>query len=151
MMANASLKRSLRTRVLRIAQNAFGELRSTEEEFDFVNESFQASMENGEGIVGYQYLHGTNMNVGGFQIGGTTTRTSGTEGVTVTLDLSYTWNDIIDPNPRYWTDRIKNFFAELITLGQADGYTISITWQARAIVEYDANGQVASTTGYPFD
>src|SRR5262249_37920102 len=30
--------------------------------------SFAAELENGEGIIGYQYLHGTNKDVGGFQI-----------------------------------------------------------------------------------
>ena len=35
-----------------------------------VTEQFPVEIENGEGIVGYQYLHGTNADVGGFEISG---------------------------------------------------------------------------------
>ncbi len=150
MMANRSLKTVLRPKVLQIARNAFGRLQSTEATLDFVDEQFPVTIENGEGIIGYQYLHGTNRNAGDFQINGTTIRTSTLDGVTVALDLSYTWNDIIDPNPRYWTDRLKSAFAELITLGRAEGYEIHITWNARAEVRFDSSGTIVSTSGWPF-
>ncbi len=150
MMANWSLREVLRPKVREIARNAFGRPRSTEETLDFVDEQFPVTIENGEGIIGYQYLHGTNRNAGDFQINGTTIRTSTLDGVTVTLDLSYTWNDIIDPNPRYWTDRLKSAFAELITLGRAEGYEIHITWNARAEVRFDSTGAIVSTSGWPF-
>lgn len=150
MRANASLRRILQSKVLQIARDAFRGRYSTEEELGFVSETFHVSIENGEGIIGYQYLHGTNRNVGDFQISGTTTRVSTRDGVTVRLSLSYTWNDIIDPNPGYWTDSLKSMFAELITLGQADGYTLSITWDADATVRFDADGDVSARSGWPF-
>lgn len=55
---------------------------------------------NGEGIVGYQYLHGTNADAGGFKHEGATTVTPLPDGTyRVTVDASYQWNDVIDPNP----------------------------------------------------
>jgi len=150
MMANRSLKRVLRPKVREIARNAFGRPESREETLYLVDEQFPVTIENGEGIIGYQYLHGTNRNAGDFHIKGTTIRTSTLDGVTVALDLSYTWNDIIDPNPRYSTDRLKSTFAELITLGRAECYEIHITWNARADVRFDSTGTIDLTSGWPF-
>ena len=65
-------------------------------------------IENGEGIIGYQYLHGTNANVGDFERDCTASIARTAEGsATVTLEMQYRWNDVIDPNPQYSTDRWK--------------------------------------------
>jgi len=151
MKANSSIKYELRNRVINLAQNAYsGSYSTAEVVFGNVSEQFPVEIQNGEGIVGYQYLHGTDATVGGFQISGSTMRTSNTDGVTIGLDLSYTWNDKIDPNPRYWTDRIKNFFAELITLGRANEYIIRITWNSHSEIKFDSSGRIVSKTGWPF-
>ena len=144
MKANESLKRTLRPRVLNLAKTGRSEL------VNLVTDSFHVSIENGEGILGYQYLHGTNASVGNFQIEGVTTGMSTPKGSTVQLNLAYTWNDIIDPNPIYWTDKIKSAFAELISLGHADGYKIHITWTVENVIEFDANGKIISHTGWPW-
>lgn len=110
-----------------------------------INETFSMKMENGEGIVGYQYLHGTNANVGGFQRAGNAAMSlDGDGGYTVTLQMKYTWNDIIDPNPKYSTDIIKSGFAELITLGRSDPYSIHISWDETTIIKLDKNGNAVS-------
>ncbi len=110
-----------------------------------INESFAMEIENGEGIVGYQYLHGTNANVGGFQRQGTAKITpDGSGGYVVTMDMTYTWNDIIDPNPNYSTDNWKSTIAEVITLGRAEPYVISISWTETTQVRLDGNGKVVS-------
>jgi hypothetical protein len=132
--------------------------RGTEGEFT-IDETFPAEIENGEGIVGYQYLHGTNANVGGFHVHGTgriertygQTEADGTdvpESCAVTLDVAYTWNDMIDPNPQYDTDTWKSMFAELITLGQAESYRMSITWHEPLTATVDAAG-ATQLSGYP--
>ncbi len=105
-------------------------------------------MENGEGIVGYQYLHGTNSTVGGFQHNGTTSVKPLPDGTyEVTVNSNYQWNDVIDPNDQYSTDRRKSQFAEFITLGQADPYNIHIGWRGSSTVIVDAQGNVVSGSG----
>ncbi len=42
------------------------------------------------------------------------------------MDSGYTWNDRVDPNPQYSTDRWKSTLAEVATLGQADPYDIHV-------------------------
>lgn len=67
----------------------------------------------------------------------------------MTLNSGYTWNDIIDPNYEYSTDKKKNGWAEIITLGQADPYDMHITWHAQTKVIVDASGNVVDMKGYP--
>lgn len=114
--------------------------------------TFHAEIENGEGVIGYQYLHGTDATKGDFQLDGATRVTARQDGTyEVTIDGAYTWNDTIDPNPRYQTDRWKSFLAELATLGMADPYDLHITWHAQTRVILDRNGTVLATQGYPAD
>lgn len=112
--------------------------------------TFHASIENGEGINGHQYLHGTNNKVGDFHIGGNATITPTADGgYDVTIDGAYAWNDIIDPNDQYATDTAKSRFAEVVTLGQADPYRIQIAWHKQTTVHIDASGQVTGSDGWP--
>ncbi|MGH8909167.1 MAG: hypothetical protein ACRD0K_22405, partial [Egibacteraceae bacterium] len=71
------------------------------------------------------------------------------DGYEVRIDSHYTWNDRIDPNPEYGTDRWKSKVAEVATLGQADPYDIHISWPAETVVRLDRNGNVISVEGYP--
>jgi len=84
-----------------------------------LTERFSAEIQNGEGIVGYQYLHGTNRDAGDFGFEGTTNVHPRGDGIyEVTVDSGYTGNDRIDPNPQYSTDRWKSTLAEVATLGR---------------------------------
>ena len=142
MMASTRLKTLLAKRVENLAREVRNSGKSGS-----ISETFHAAVENGEGIIGYQYLHGTNASVGDFQIIGT----SSLNGTNITLDLSYHWNDVIDPNPQYSTDNIKSLIAEAITLGQADPYILHIIWNSTCTIEFDSTGNIISKTGYPFN
>jgi uncharacterized protein YukE len=114
------------------------------------DERFHAEIQNGEGIVGYEYLHGTSSDAGDFQFAGNTNVTPLPDGTyQVTIDGSYTWHDTIDPNPQYTTDTWKSRLAEIATLGAADPYDIHINWDKRTTVVLDARGNVQSISGYP--
>ncbi|MGH3937379.1 MAG: hypothetical protein ACRDTG_01890 [Pseudonocardiaceae bacterium] len=67
------------------------------------------------------------------------------------MNGGYTWNDQIDPNQKYSTDRWKSTLAEIGTLGQADPCDIHITWHDRSTLVLDEHGQVISGSGYPYD
>jgi hypothetical protein len=131
---------------------------------------FHGEFENGEGIIGYQYLHGTNQDVGDFAIVGfgEVTRFQGPHsavvhqnpfalpklvqqgaGARVDFELSFIWNDIIDPNGAYISDKIKSAFAYVITLGQPKNYEISIGWYNTCSVWLPASGGQQVTDGYP--
>lgn len=121
---------------------------STFQSFDI---SRPLEIENGEGMVGYQYLHGTNKNDGGFNAKGHTTVARGANGeyvVTVTADL--TFNDVVDPNFEYDTDRWKAGVAKVISFGQASPYDLHITWPRDAQVVIAPDGKtVLSVTSAP--
>jgi hypothetical protein len=106
-------------------------------------------MENGEAVVGYQYLHGTNKDVGDFNMTGNSTVTRSGNGYEVRIKSRYTWNDIIDPNFQYSTDRWKDKVAQIISLGHAKPYQIHITWTEETVVKLDKEGNVISMQGYP--
>jgi len=88
-------------------------------------------IENGEGIIGYQYLHGTNADVGGFGIKGTVSKDA--QGV-LTYDLNYTWNDMIDPNFQYGSDSIKAQIAQNIPFANPADYYIQISWSDKTVI-----------------
>jgi hypothetical protein len=150
MMNNESLAQELTEPVQIQAQQALDNyLRGQGANASF-DQTFHAEMENGEGIVGYQYLHGTSSDAGDFGFSGNTKVNALPDGTyEVVLDGAYTWNDTIDPNPQYSTDRWKSTLAEIFTLGQADPYDIHITWHAQTKVVMDAQGNVLRIEGYP--
>ena len=74
---------------------------------------------------GYQYLHGSNRNVGDFQLRGVMFRS---ETGAVKFIYNAQWNDIIDPNYTYESDRRKNEIAKIISFGRAKDYIIRIKW-----------------------
>lgn len=117
------------------------------------SETTNAVLDNGEGIVGSQYLHGSNADAGGFQYEATSTVVPNGDGTyTVTLDPTYTFNDRIDPNGQYRTDRVKSTIAEIITFGQADPYDIHISWgdPVTVVVDADGNPVPGSQRGWPY-
>ncbi|MEU9073609.1 hypothetical protein [Kitasatospora sp. NPDC048538] len=108
-------------------------------------------IQNGEGIVGYQYLHGTDSTVGGFGIKGDRQVVRLPDGTyEVHVKSSCTWNDIMDPNPKYQTDKDKSNIGDVISLGQAESYRFHLTWPREAVVRLDADGNVLTTvSGQP--
>ena len=82
-------------------------------------------IQNGEDIIGYQYLHGINVDVGEFQIKG---RISKDKKGNITYDLTYIWNDLIDPSFIYDSDSKKAAFARSIPFANPTDYYIQITW-----------------------
>jgi hypothetical protein len=132
---------------------------------------FHAEVENGEGIIGYQYLRGTNKDAGDFLVVGfgEVTQFQGPHrelvpnrnpfvppkveeqgaGARVDFELTYVWNDIIDPNSQYTTDQIKSALAYVFTLGQPKSYRLSIGWRNTCSVWLPATGGQQLTGGYP--
>jgi hypothetical protein len=106
--------------------------------------TFHADLENGEGIVGYQYLHGTNKDAGDFVLSASLHALHVSPGGNIEFSavLRQTWNDRIDPNPIYTTDRIKNAYAEGCTLGRAAPFNIAITWSETRSLIWEARLQV---------
>lgn len=152
MMSNRLLSDQLYGRIRTEAQNALRQFLWTGVPGGQFDNRFHAEIDNGEGVVGYQYLHGTNADEGDFQFSGDTQVQPLPDGTyEVTIDGGYTWNDRIDPNSAYWTDRVKNGFAEVITFGRADPYDLRITWHARTTATLDENGTVVALDGYPAD
>jgi hypothetical protein len=106
-----------------------------------IDATFHAEVENGEGIVGYQYLHGSNKDAGDFKASGSlhTLHVSPEGNAEFSASLRLTWNDLIDPNPKYTTDTWKSRYAEAVTLGRAKAYKISISWkETRSVFWYAA-------------
>ena len=92
---------------------------------------FHANIDNGEDMVGYQYLHGSNNEVGDCEVSGSF-RVDKIDDkrhfATLKGNVRLRWNDIIDPNPQYKTDSIKSIYAELCTFGVAKPYELHIEW-----------------------
>jgi len=93
--------------------------------------SFHAEIDNGEGVVGYQYLHGSDSTVGDCEVWASIRVKSINSGRTqAELDASLRlhWNDTINPNPSYSTDTWKSIYADTCTAGLAQSYKIDIEW-----------------------
>lgn len=76
MQNNDLLSQNLDSKAMGIARL----MHLTDSSFDQIDGSFLMEIENGEGIAGYQYLHGTNGNVGGFESSGTGTMLQSQDG-----------------------------------------------------------------------
>ena len=97
-----------------------------------VNITTSMIIDSGEDIIGYQYLHGTNAEVGDFQIKGTISKNS--KGNT-TYDLVYTWNDIMDPNNIYYSDSIKAQIAKTIPGANPMNYYFQLSWSDKTVIK----------------
>ena len=53
----------------------------------------------------------------------------------ITYNLTYTWNDIIDPNFMYDSDSKKAAFAKKIPFANPTDYTISISWTDKTVIK----------------
>jgi hypothetical protein len=150
MMDNRDLRTQLSSASDAQAQQALRDFQAGKGPTGTFDRTFHAEIQNGEGIVGYQYLHGTDSNKGDFRYQGETSVRQLPDGTyEVTTKAGYTWNDTVDPNPRYSTDRWKSRLAEVLTLGQADPYDIHITWHSETKTILDKDGNVIQSQGYP--
>ncbi len=119
-----------------------------------INIQKHVEIENGECIIGYQYLHGTNANVGDFKINGTAIRGIGGPDrrcCNINFNIHYQWNDKIDPNFKYSTDKIKWYLAQglgFIVGGTPKIYNIRIGWYAKS--KFQRNGRKDTSSGWPF-
>lgn len=150
MKTNSHLQQQLRPKAEAVARKALNEYLAGNGASGTFSQRFHAEIENGEGIVGYQYLHGTNSQKGDFRFDGTTGVKQLPNGnYEVTIHGQYTWNDRIDANEKYATDIWKSRAGQVISLGQAADYDIHITWHADTTVVLDRSGHVLSMNGYP--
>ncbi|MEZ0366130.1 hypothetical protein ACAG26_20860 [Mycobacterium sp. pUA109] len=151
MMNNPNLARQLDGRVRDQAQQGLNAYRNGGVSDIPYSSQFHADTQNGESITGYQYLNGTNADAGDFKINGTThiEQLPG-GGYKVTVNDGYQWNDIIDPNLKYDTDKFKDRIAQIITLGQAQPYPIHIGWHSQSEFIYDQDGTLVNAKGYPY-
>ena len=101
--------------------------------------STSMEIENGEQIIGYKYLHATNADVGGYRVTGTIAKD---RYGSATIDFTYQWNDIIDPNLSYSTDKAKAQLANGIPFANPTDYIIRISWSN--IAALDTNGNYTS-------
>jgi len=88
-------------------------------------------IENGEDIIGYQYLHGTNATVGGFYIEAFISKYKNGN---TKFTCSYSWNDIIDPNFYYSSDAKKAALGKMVSFGMSQDYIIRIIWSDVSIL-----------------
>ena len=78
---------------------------------------------------GYDLINGSNKEVGGFKITG---HISKGENGTYNVDISYTFNDIIDPNEQYRMDRILSEGTEKLSIPGKD-YILRILGTAKFV------------------
>ena len=91
-------------------------------QIDNSRKPLHAELDHGESINGYQYLHGSESTVGDFQISGVIRKT---EDGDIIIEMTYTWNDKINPNKNYPTDIIKAGIAKIFA--NPHDYVIRIT------------------------
>ena len=95
--------------------------------------------------TGYELLHGVNMDVGGFQMNGTHLKSLVGDTCVHDFDITYTWNDIMDPNRKYSKDI---GYANLVNaLTDTRDYTIHISWKKSTQI-IERNGVIISASGY---
>ncbi len=118
------------------------------------NAVFPVATINGEGMVGAQFLHGTNVEVGSFQIipPSLDSVSIDADGNTVAvLTMRYAWNDKIDPNYKYPSDAQKENIAETIgdwlPVVDPTGYDLRIEWTSSVTYVISPSGQVLSRSG----
>ena len=122
-----------------------------------INVHFHAELFNGENVTGYNFLNGTNKDVGDFDTWGTYTikREKNSNCYKIEYDLEFTWNDIIDPNPKYATDVYKSVYYTELTKSflkkKPYDYEISIRWKSKCTVIMDFKKNILKVSGYPFD
>ena len=97
-------------------------------------------------LKGYQLLHGTNKDVGDFQITGKIKRI---EDKCFEGNITQQWNDIIDHNKKYWDDIILNAVMRFLFYLFPRDYVIKIQFNSDFKAEKRINGYLF--TNFPGD
>lgn len=116
-----------------------------------ISERFHAELTPNSGMSGYALLHGSNKDAGDFLVAGFAEIADAYDPVDgdfdIRLELSYVFNDIVDPNGNYVMDKIRSTIARIITLDSPRNYRLSIGWKANGLVEVRKG--VLNFYGYP--
>lgn len=96
-------------------------------------------------FTGYYLLNGSNVDYGGYEIHGSAEKRSS---CLVHFDMSYRWNDFMDPDENDPLDPIFNFIAEGISLGRAEPFVFRIKWDAESLYDYE---DIEKSSGWPFE
>ena len=123
------LDHSVRNHVLHLVAQKVGAIQSGKS--TNVSIVTHLSYQNGEGIKGYSYLHGTKDYVGGFEISASVIGFSDR----VTIHALCTFNDVITPNDYYESDMRKAQIA--YALVDPQDYRIQISWEMDYLVTYE--------------
>ena len=94
----------------------------------YIQRTLNVSLENGEGIIGYNYLHGVNMKWGGLKLKIYIKKLTARS---VSINFWCDWNDYIDPNYIYDSDSYKAKLANYIPFAKPKNYYICISWGPR--------------------
>jgi hypothetical protein len=118
-----------------------------------IAERFHAEFPENNDFTGYALLHGSNRKVGDFFMTGIAEVQDAYDlaegGYDIELDLRYRFNDIVDPNANYMSDRIKSTIAKLVSIFvRPRDYRLSINWGSSCRAEW-RKGQRPFLTGYP--
>jgi hypothetical protein len=113
---------------------------------------FHAEFPENSNKTGYALMHGSNRDVGDFLIVGWAEpgKRASDGSYRMNLDMSYVWNDIIDPNGNYTMDKIQSGIATVVMLGKNKSYHLHIGWRADAVVDVLPN-RSPIMSGYPTD
>lgn len=117
-------------------------------------ERFHAEFPENRDRSGYALLHGSNAQVGDFQLLGWAEVEEAVDpadgAYDIELELRFVFNDIVDPNKSYASDRRGSVFADIISFGRARSYRLSISWGSSCLAEV-RGGRVVALSGYPSD
>ena len=94
--------------------------------------NIKAAIQNGEGIIGYHYLHGVDNSAGGLKLKMTAKRTTNL----IVIRIDCTWNDTMDPHSGYSTDNTKVKLARMIPGLKPTNYSIKIKWSQSLSIRY---------------
>jgi hypothetical protein len=148
MMEHEALRRQILGRLM-LAVKAIAD-RGEKGRFPFA-ERFHAEFPENRGLSGYELLHGTNKDVGDFQLTGWADVADAYEpqdgDFDIDLELRFVFNDIVDPNNKYGRDTARAVLAEIATFGEAESYRLSIGWGSSALAEVRQGG--IEFFGYP--
>jgi hypothetical protein len=115
-------------------------------------ERFHAEFSENSDFSGYALLHGTNKTVGDFVLSGWAEVQEAVHPVEgdydIEMDLRFTFNDIVDPNGKYWMDRARSILAKIVTLGSPRDYRLSIYWGSSCLAEVRKGNEIFFS-GYP--
>ena len=118
-----------------------------------ISNTFHAEFPENSGFSGYAQLHGSKSTVGDFRLSGYAdvhrAAGFGNDNYDIDLYLRFRFNDIVNPNPKYWTDSVKNFLAQYYTFGRAQSYRLSINWGSTCFAAVRNEWDDIKFFGYP--